>query len=195
MKTFLKLSLAVCTLFCLAVIVALAPLAPTYPLKNRAGVWLYEQGRIDTAVIVAPKGVYRNWETSEIPTHFPTDIPHDITSFIWKNPAMREKQLARYFHEVFGIDAMLVRQAIEIADGADAAFRQSLAKRAETVIQQVSAANEFAVVMSMRPYQNDPLVNHHIGKYFTRLGVPVIPAEALPGIDDVPLDDGESGPG
>ena len=34
-------------------------------------VWLYEQGRIDTAVIVAPKGVYRNWETSEIPTHFP----------------------------------------------------------------------------------------------------------------------------
>lgn len=44
MKTFLKLSLAVCTLCCLAVIVALAPLAPTYPLKNRAGVWLYEQG-------------------------------------------------------------------------------------------------------------------------------------------------------
>ena len=34
-------------------------------------VWLYEQGRIDTAVIVAPKGVYRNWETSEIPPTFP----------------------------------------------------------------------------------------------------------------------------
>ena len=30
-------------------------------------VWLYGGGSIDTAVIVAPKGVYRNWETSEIP--------------------------------------------------------------------------------------------------------------------------------
>ena len=29
------------------------------------------RARIDTAVIVAPKGVYRNWETAEIPTHFP----------------------------------------------------------------------------------------------------------------------------
>lgn len=44
MKTFLKLSLAVSTLVSLAVIFALVPLAPTYPLKNRAGVWLYEQG-------------------------------------------------------------------------------------------------------------------------------------------------------
>ena len=28
--------------------------------------YLASQGEIDTAVIVAPKGVYRNWETSEI---------------------------------------------------------------------------------------------------------------------------------
>ena len=41
-------------------------------------VWLYEQGLIDTAVIVAPKGVYRNWETSEIPAHFPDQIPHEV---------------------------------------------------------------------------------------------------------------------
>ena len=34
-------------------------------------VWLYEQGRIDTAII-APKGVYRNWETSRFP---PTSRP------------------------------------------------------------------------------------------------------------------------
>ena len=55
-------------------------------------VWLYEQGRIDTAVIVAPKGVYRNWETSEIPTHFPTDIPHEI--YVW-NPSPNKSQAER----------------------------------------------------------------------------------------------------
>ena len=55
-------------------------------------VWLYEQGRIDTAVIVAPKGVYRNWETSEIPVHFPTDIPHEV--YVW-NPSPNKSQAER----------------------------------------------------------------------------------------------------
>ena len=122
-------------------------------------------------------------------SNIPTSIPHDITSFIWKNPSMREKQLTRYFDDTFGIEADLVRQAIEIADHVNEAFEQSLRKRAEAVIRRVEDANGFAVVLSMRPYQNDPLVNHHIGKYFTRLGVPVIPADALPGITDTRLDD------
>ena len=55
-------------------------------------VWLYEQGRIDTAVIVAPKGVYRNWETAEIPTHLPTNVPHEI--YVW-NPSPNKSQAER----------------------------------------------------------------------------------------------------
>lgn len=46
-------------------------------------VWLYENSKIDTAVIVAPKGVYRNWEVSEIPVHFPEEVPHEV--YVW-NP-------------------------------------------------------------------------------------------------------------
>tara|TARA_R100001086_G_scaffold242262_2_gene169809 strand:+ start:320 stop:1777 length:1458 start_codon:yes stop_codon:yes gene_type:complete len=55
-------------------------------------VWLYQQGRIDTAVIVAPKGVYRNWETAEIPAHLPEDIPHEI--YVW-NPNPTKAQAER----------------------------------------------------------------------------------------------------
>jgi SNF2 family DNA or RNA helicase len=55
-------------------------------------VWLYEQGRIDTAVIVAPKGVYRNWETAEIPTHFPENVPHEV--YVW-NPNPNKAQARR----------------------------------------------------------------------------------------------------
>ena len=29
---------------------------------------LYDKGKINAALIVAPKGVYRNWERQEIPT-------------------------------------------------------------------------------------------------------------------------------
>jgi len=46
-------------------------------------VWLSENSKIDTAVIVAPKGVYRNWEISEIPVHFPEAVPHEV--YVW-NP-------------------------------------------------------------------------------------------------------------
>ena len=30
---------------------------------------LYDSGKINAAVIIAPKGVYRNWERLEIPAH------------------------------------------------------------------------------------------------------------------------------
>jgi len=53
-------------------------------------VWLYSQGKIDTAIIVAPKGVYRNWEISEIPTHLPEDIDHEV--YVWNpNPNKAQK--------------------------------------------------------------------------------------------------------
>lgn len=51
--------------------------------------YLATQGEIDTAVIVAPKGVYRNWETSEIPTHLPDEIQAEVT--VW-NPSPNKTQ-------------------------------------------------------------------------------------------------------
>lgn len=54
--------------------------------------WLYDNGLINTAVIVAPKGVYRNWQVSEIPTHLPEDIQPEV--YVWSanpNKSQRER--------------------------------------------------------------------------------------------------------
>jgi len=52
--------------------------------------WLAKQGQIDTAVIVAPKGVYRNWLNSEIPAHFPEDLPYEV--YTWSaSPKKKER--------------------------------------------------------------------------------------------------------
>lgn len=40
---------------------------------DNAGI-LYEKEEIDTLVVVAPKGVYRNWANQEIPAHLPDRI-------------------------------------------------------------------------------------------------------------------------
>jgi len=58
---------------------------------------LYNKGRIDSALIVAPKGVYDNWVSGEIPAHMPEYIKTRI--FKWspsetkKNQALRESAL------------------------------------------------------------------------------------------------------
>ena len=46
---------------------------------------LYMRGKISAALIVAPKGVYRNWEKGEIPTHMPDEIPLHVAA--WKAPS------------------------------------------------------------------------------------------------------------
>lgn len=53
--------------------------------------WLWENNEIDTAIIIAPKGVYMNWKNSEIPIHLRDDIDPDI--YLWKaNPTQNEKK-------------------------------------------------------------------------------------------------------
>jgi hypothetical protein len=45
---------------------------------------LYENGKIDTFIVVAPKGVYRNWANLEIPAHMPDRVAKDATVLIWR---------------------------------------------------------------------------------------------------------------
>jgi SNF2 family DNA or RNA helicase len=50
---------------------------------------LYDKGKINAALIVAPKGVYRNWERQEIPTHMPEHIVYNVVTW---SPVTTKKQ-------------------------------------------------------------------------------------------------------
>ena len=43
---------------------------------------LYQAGRINFALVIAPKGVYRNWVSKEIPEHMSEDIPHRVIRWV-----------------------------------------------------------------------------------------------------------------
>jgi hypothetical protein len=45
----------------------------SFMLINNAAM-LYDKGKINSMLIVAPKGVYRNWYKSEIPKHMPDHV-------------------------------------------------------------------------------------------------------------------------
>jgi len=52
---------------------------------------LYEEGKINAALIIAPKGVYRNWMRQELPKHLPDRIDHNIVC--WNpTPTKAEKE-------------------------------------------------------------------------------------------------------
>ena len=52
--------------------------------------WLYENKEIDTAIIIAPKGVYMNWKNAEIPTHLPDNVPKNV--YVWKASANKTEK-------------------------------------------------------------------------------------------------------
>ena len=52
---------------------------------------LYDKGKINGALIVAPKGVYQNWYDSEIPTHMASHV--DKTVVLWKAMINQKQQM------------------------------------------------------------------------------------------------------
>jgi len=61
----------------------------SFMLINNAAL-LYDRGDINGMLIVAPKGVYRNWYKSEIPKHMPEHVPHKMACWT-PSPRRAEK--------------------------------------------------------------------------------------------------------
>ena len=51
---------------------------------------LYDKGLINGLLLIAPKGVYKNWYDSEIPTHLPDHIQKKVV--LWKTSDKSKKQ-------------------------------------------------------------------------------------------------------
>ena len=75
---------------------------------------LYDQGEITGLLVIAPKGVYRNWDQKEIPTHLPDHIP--MVMGVWSRNLTKKKkvEINTLFHPndslnilVINIDALI----------------------------------------------------------------------------------------
>ena len=64
---------------------------------------LYDTGKINGFLIIAPKGVYKNWETIELPKHVPEHVTYDV--IVW-SPSTSKKQL-QHLEEAFVDDDSL----------------------------------------------------------------------------------------
>ena len=76
----------------------------SFMLINNAAL-LYDKGKIDSMLIVAPKGVYRNWYKSEIPKHMPDHITYKMACW---SPAPRKAERVEMEEMLNAVDSMRI---------------------------------------------------------------------------------------
>jgi SNF2 family DNA or RNA helicase len=84
---------------------------------------LYDKGLINGALIIAPKGVYKNWFDSEIPTHMATHIEKKMV--LWESSAgkSKEKELGILFESshdfhilIMNVEALSTKKGKQFAE-------------------------------------------------------------------------------
>lgn len=115
------------------------------------------------------------------------NIPFDEPLFHWYTDKDRNEQLSQYMEETFGISKKIVLQAIANGDKAQHTFKKKLKKEGQKIIDMVKREGTYAVILASRPYQNDALVNHDLPDIFLSMGIPVLTADSVPGIEDIDL--------
>ena len=86
---------------------------------------LYDKGHINGLLIIAPKGVYKNWYDQEIPTHLPDHIYKKVV--LWKSSDKSEKQkklLNTLFETGLDLHVLIMNvEALSTKNGVDFAVR------------------------------------------------------------------------
>ena len=81
---------------------------------------LYDKGKINGVVIVAPKGVYKNWHESEIPIHMANHV--EYVSTLWQSNINKkqEKELSKLFKTGHELHILIVNvEALSTKKGVD----------------------------------------------------------------------------
>ena len=114
-------------------------------------------------------------------------VPFDAPLFHWYSDEDRERQLTAYLASWAGLTREQAHEAVAQAAAAQDAFRLELERRGREVVEGVERDGGYAVVLASRPYQNDVLVNHDLPRMFVEAGIPVLTADAVPGVHEVDL--------
>jgi len=76
----------------------------SFMLINNAAM-LYDKGKVNSMLIVAPKGVYRNWYTSEVPKHMPEHVQYTMAAW---SPSPRKAEKAQMELMLHAVDTLRI---------------------------------------------------------------------------------------
>ncbi len=81
---------------------------------------LYDKGKINAALIIAPKGVYRNWYSQEIPNHLPSHIDHKTVLWTATTSKAKDKEYQQLFKIDYDLHILIMNvEALSTKKGLD----------------------------------------------------------------------------
>ena len=114
---------------------------------------LYDKGEIDSALIIAPKGVYRNWERKELPTHIPDHVKTKIVVWSPEKTQKKEKELKSLFYPtddlkifLMNVEALSSKRGVEMADKFLLCHRAMFAVDESTTIKSRTARRTKSII-------------------------------------------------
>ena len=94
---------------------------------------LFENGLIDTFIVIAPKGVYRNWANIEIPLHMPVRIDRKVS--IWRAAANKsEKEILKGLLEPSEALRILVMNVEALSTGKGQKYLTALLTKSKSLL-------------------------------------------------------------
>ena len=114
---------------------------------------LYDKGLINGALIIAPKGVYKNWFDSEIPTHMPDHIEKKMV--LWESSAgkSKEKELNTLFKSsydlhilIMNVEALSTKKGKQFAEKFLSCHKTLMAIDESTTIKNPSAIRTKTII-------------------------------------------------
>ena len=107
---------------------------------------LYDKGKINGAIIVAPKGVYRNWYSQEIPNHLASHIQPTMVLWTALTSKTKDKEYQSLFetgHDlhilIMNVEALSTKKGLEFAAKFMRCHETMLAIDESTTIKNPSA--------------------------------------------------------
>ena len=115
---------------------------------------LYDKGRINGAIIVAPKGVYNNWFTQEIPTHLASHIQPTMVLWTASTSKTKDKEYQSLFetgHDlhilIMNVEALSTKKGLEFAAKFMSCHETMLAIDESTTIKNPNAKRTKSILL------------------------------------------------
>ena len=136
---------------------------------------LYDKGRINGALIIAPKGVYNNWFTQEIPTHLVSHIQPTMVLWTASTSKTKDKEYQSLFeigHDlhilIMNVEALSTKKGLDfaakfmschktmIAVDESTTIKNPTAKRTKSILKLGKQA-EYRRILTGSPVTKSPL--------------------------------------
>ena len=114
---------------------------------------LYDKGKINAALIIAPKGVYRNWLSQEIPNHLPSHVDHKTVLWTALTSKTKDKEYRQLFETdydlhilLMNVEALSTKKGVEFAGKFLRCHKTLMAVDESTTIKNPTAKRTKAIL-------------------------------------------------